>query len=112
MSISKKQLGQARENSTNAVSVYSPPEKLEATIKSIRVCNTSGAAATVRMFIDHDGTTYDETTAIVWDMVVPIGGAITDTDIHYMNLAAGNLAYRSSVANALTITVEGEEERK
>jgi len=102
-----KQLGQARENSTNAVSVYSPDASQEVIIKSIIVANTSGADAAVRIFLDDDGTTYDETTAIAWDVTIP-ANSVWDREITLcMNNAAGNLAYRSSVANALTLTAFG-----
>lgn len=107
-----KQLGQARENSTNAVSVYSPPAGAQTIIKTILITNTSGASATVRVFVDDDGTTYDESTAIVWDAQVPVNDTLSVTyqsDTLAMNNSAGNLAYKSSVANALTITVFGLE---
>jgi len=104
-----KQLGQARENSTNAVSVYSPGAGETAIIPSKGVCviNQSGAAATLRLFLDDDGTTYDETTALIWDMSCPPGLPVHYDGVITMNDATGNLAYRSSVANALTITVFG-----
>ncbi len=108
MPIQEQQLAQARENSTNAVSVYSPGASETAVIKLIEVVNTSGAAATVRLFIDDDGTTYDESTAIGgWDTPVPVDGVLEWDGFRAMNDATGNLAYRSSVANALTITVHG-----
>jgi acetyltransferase-like isoleucine patch superfamily enzyme len=102
-----QQLGQARENSTNAVSVYSPGASEEVIIKQIIVANTSGAAATVRMFHDNDGTTYDESTTVGWDVTIP-ANSVWDRGVTIcMNNAAGNFAYRSSVANALTITIYG-----
>lgn len=100
-------LGQARENSTNAVSVYSPGASEEVIIKTIIVANTSGANATVRIFHDDDGTTYDESTAIAWDVTIPANSTWDRGMTICMNNASGNLAYRSSVANALTITVYG-----
>ena len=105
-----KQLGQARENSTNAVSIYSPAVNTETIIKSIIITNTSGASATVRMFIDSNGTTYDETTAIAWDVDIPIDGVWDREVTMCMNDSTGNFAYRSSVANALTITLNGVEQ--
>ena len=105
MALTYAQLAQARENSTNAVSIYSPGAG-ETVQVLLKIANTSGAAALVRVFHDNDGTTYDERTALVWDfsldagLFLPVGGI-------FMNNAAGNLAYRSSVANALTATVYG-----
>jgi len=102
-----KLLGQARENSTNAVSVYSPDASQEVIIKSIIIANTSGAAATVRIFHDDDGTTYDESTAIAWDVAIPANSVWDRGMTLCMNNAAGNIAYRSSVANSLTISIYG-----
>lgn len=107
MAIQEKQLAQARENSTNAVSVYSPGANETAIIKSIVICNTSGSTRTFRIFLDDDGVTYDETTALYWDVVID-RESTTQIDTYWcMNDQNGNLAYRSSAANALTITVFG-----
>ncbi len=105
--ISEKQLAQARENSTNAVSIYSPGVSSTVVIKSIVVCNQSGAAATFRIFIDDDGTTYDQSTALYYDTPIAANSSIQIDTFWPMSVSAGNLAYRSSVANALTITVFG-----
>jgi len=105
MTIEYKQLAQVRENSTNAVSVYSPGagETVQAFIK---ITNTTSSTVEGRVFHDNDGTTYDETTAIVWDIDIE-PGQILEIDKIFMDNGDGNLAYRSSVANALTITVYG-----
>ena len=103
--IKYEQLAQVRENSTNAVSIYSsdPGQVVQIFVK---ICNTSGAVATVRVFHDDNGTTYDETTALFWDMTLA-AGATLEIDKIFMGDSTGNLAYRSSVANALTATVYG-----
>lgn len=104
------QLGQARENSTSAVSVVTPPTGHKHKIETIILCNQSGAAATFRIFFDNDGTTYDQTTALYYDADLPADSTLTitfDKGLYLNN--GGNLAYRSSVANAITITVFGEE---
>ena len=109
MAFQEKQLGQARENSTNAVSVYSPDTEVTGIIKFITIANTSGSDATVRMFVDDDGSTYDETTSIAWDIIIP-ADSVWDRQVFIpMDNASGNFAYRSSVANALTITLFGAE---
>lgn len=109
MAIQEKQLGQARENSTNAVSVYSPGASTTAIIKSIVICEQAGGAATFRIFLDDDGAVYDQSTALYYDIAIT-ANSTTQIDTYWaMNNASGNLAYRSSVANALTITVFGAE---
>ena len=109
MAFQEKQLGQARENSTNPVSVYSPAASTTTIISSIRVCNTTASTRKVRIFMDDDGTTYDESTALYFD--VPIDGNLTlSIDCFFaMNNSNGNFAYRTDLANALTITVFGAE---
>ena len=107
MAFQEQQIGQARENSTNAVSVYSPAASTTAVIKTIFVCNQSGASATFRLFVDDDGTTYDENTALYWDVSVPANYTLKIETFVAMNDQTGNIAYRSSVANALTITMFG-----
>jgi hypothetical protein len=107
MAIQEKQLGQSRENSTSAVSVYSPGVGETAIIKSLVLCNQSGSAATFRVFLDDDGSTYDENTALYWDAPLPANSTLQIETYLPMNNNAGNLAYRSSVANAITITAGG-----
>ncbi len=108
MAIQEKQLGQHRINSTTATSLYSPGANTTAIIKSIVVCN-QGAAALFRLFLDDNGTTYDQTTALYYDVV--IGAATTiQIDVFWpMNNSSGNLATRTSVANALTFSCWGVE---
>lgn len=107
-------MAQARENSTSAVSVHSAPLSYRDKIETIMLCNTSGSAATFRLFFDADGTTYDETTALYWNSSLPADSTLTlcfDKGL-YLDNDSGNLAYRSSVANAITISVWGTREFK
>jgi hypothetical protein len=109
MAFQEKQLGQRRDNDTSNHSVYSPGSGVTSIIRSLMVCNTSGATATFRVFVDDDGSTYTEATAVSWDFVV-LGGQTIKMDVFIaMNDASGNIAFRSSVANALTITIFGAE---
>ncbi|MBT7628771.1 MAG: hypothetical protein HN597_03580 [Desulfobacula sp.] len=105
MTIEYSQLAQARENSTNAVSVYSPGAGETVQIFA-KVANTTAATAKVRVFHDNDGTTYDETTTIAWDVEIE-PGQFLEIDKVFMDNSAGNLAYRSDTANALVMTVYG-----
>lgn len=105
MILEYKQLAQARENSTNAVSVYSPSAG-ETVQVFVKIANVTSATAAVRVFHDNDGTTYDESTALAWD--VDIGaGEFLEIEKVFMDNSSGNLAYRSETANALTCTVYG-----
>lgn len=110
MAIVGSQLGQLRPANTTAASVYSPAAATETQITTVVVCNTSGAAATFRIFQDDNGTTYDETTALYWDVTIAANDSVTFTDLKlFMNDSTGNLGVRTSVADALTFTVSGLE---
>ena len=112
MAAERIQLAQARENSTNAVSVYGTDNGHLSTLQTIMLCNTTASAVTFRLFFDEDGTTYDETTALYWDASLAAGSTLTIELLNglYMANDAGNIAYRSSVANAITITIWGTRE--
>ena len=107
--LQEKQLGQHRINSTTATSLYSPGASTTAIIKSVVVCNQSGSPATFRLFLDDNGTTYDETTALYWDATIPSDTTVQIDTYWPMNDSAGNLATRTSVANAITFTAFGVE---
>ena len=109
MAFQEKLLAQKRENTTGAVSVFSPEAGVTAVIKTIMIANTSGAAATVRVFIDDDGSIFDESTALIWDKSIATGDFLQITGFFAMDDSTGNLGYRSSVANSLVITVFGAE---
>jgi len=109
MAFQEKQLTQARENSTNAVSVYSPGASTTAIIKEIWLCNTTEAEAIYSLFCDDDGTTYNESTALVWEEALEAKGSYRIPCYIPMNDAAGNFAYKISVASAITISLFGAE---
>jgi len=104
-----KQLGQLRPANTTAASLYSPAASTETIVKSIIVSNTSGAGATYRIFNDDNGTTYDETTALFWDIVIDLDSTHTIEINLMMNVSTGNLAVRTNTNDALTFTAYGSE---
>ena len=104
-----KQLGQARPADTNAVSIYSPPANNTSIITTINVANTTAIDATYRLFHDSNGTTYDETTALAFDVTVSANTVQVHDYIIGMNDTTGNLAVRTGTANAVTFTVYGQE---
>lgn len=109
MALQEKQLGQLRPANTTAATLYSPGASTTTIIKSIVICNQTAATAKYRIFVDDDGTTYDQTTALFYD--IAIGANSTDQiDTFYaMNDANGNLAVRTDTNSALTFTCFGTE---
>ncbi len=103
-------LAQSRPGNTSAISVYSPPASTRAEILNIIVCNTTSASHDFRIFLDADGTTYNETTALFWDIPVPGESTLQIGAGWWMNKSSGNLAVRTDTASAFTFTVFGAED--
>lgn len=99
------QLAQHRENSTNAVSVYSTDANQTVQV-FIKIANTAIVNVKCSVYHDNYGSTYDETTILVSEVVLQPGSFI-EIDHIFMSEETGNLAVKSSVANALTVTVYG-----
>ena len=105
-------LGQLRPADTNAASLFSPTRGFEYRIDVIYVCEQAGATPTYRIFFDDDGATYDETTAIAYDVALTANQSLRVEGPFYMNNAAGNLGVRSSANNQITFTAFGEERKE
>ena len=105
----QKQLGQLRPSTTSAVSILSPATSSNTVVDIVIICNTSGLPATASIFHDDDGTTYDESTALAWNIEVPADTVISIELYIGMTIHFSNLAVRTSVGNALTFTAYGSE---
>lgn len=103
------QLGQSRPDDTVAVSLYSPADGIVAIVKQVIIANTSAASAKYRVCHDEDGSTYDETTALFWN--VPLATESSDViDLClYMTNSSGDLAVRTDTTEAVTFSCYGEE---
>lgn len=107
-------LAQSRPANTTAATLIAAPTAargIRLSVTRLVVCNTSGAAATFRVFHDDDGTTYDQTTALFYDC--PIGaGETIEVLAHspsggYGVKPGGALGVRTSVNSALTFSCYG-----
>lgn len=107
MAIQEQQLAQHRENSTLAVSIYSPADGETAIIKTVTLCNTTGSASTFRIFVDNNGSTYNESTAKYFEASLPANSTLDISTFWVMNNPAGNFAFQNGTANAITITLDG-----
>ena len=106
--VSGQQLAQLRPANTTAASIYAPRSQFRIEIRKFVICNTSGSAATFRIFHDDNGSTYDETTALFWDSPIDAGETVTIEEEFWMiGRSQGNVAVRTSVSNALTFTLYG-----
>jgi len=105
----RKQLGQLRPPNTTATSIYSPPASTTTIITSLVICNTTGSSVKARVFIDDDGTTYDQSTALIYDPDIAANTTVEFSIYWTMNDDNGNLAVRTETNDALTFTVFGVE---
>ena len=102
-----KVLGQLRPANTTAASLYSPGANEEVTINNLVAANLGTSSVKIRLFLDDNGTTYDETTAIGWDIEIPPGRIYKHPGVISMNDATGNLAVRTDTANDVNFTATG-----
>jgi hypothetical protein len=103
------QLAQERVSGTTAVTIFSPSKRDRYTITSILIANTTTSLVDFRLFHDEDGETYDEGSALFYD--IPLSGNCTflyEVPI-YMNNPAGGLGARTETSLALTFTVYGND---
>lgn len=104
-----KHLGQGRYNNTTNNTAYTVPASTTAQLTSIRVCNTTSSAITVRLFVTPSGGTVDQSSAIVYDFNVPANDYHEFIEKPIILEASGTVSLQNSVANAATITVSGYE---
>ena len=94
---------------TSAVSLYSPASGTTE-IQQFTICNTTTGSVTISIFKDNDGTTYDTTTALVFDSPIPAKSfLVLDNQRCNMDNAAGNIAIKASANNSITVTLDGIE---
>jgi hypothetical protein len=112
---SSRVLGQTRPANTSAASAYKPSSGILGVVTGVIICNQSATESTYRLFLDVDGTTYDETTAIAYDA----GLAAYQSEFIEFPLPglpiygkdAGNFAVRAGTSSAMTFTILGYEVR-
>ncbi len=109
MAFQEKQLAQSAPAGTTAASIYSPGASTTAIIKHITVANTGSGTIQIRIFLDDNGTTYDATTAIAYDVTLARRTMLNLSVYLPMNDATGNLAFRTDTADDACITVFGVE---
>lgn len=103
-----KILGQSAPADTNNANLYTVPAATQAVVSTILVTNTTGTAATCRIFARPAGAAAGTGNAIVYDgtvaandfTAITVGVTLAATDI---------ITVRSGTANALTFQAFGSE---
>lgn len=109
MSRYRRQLAQLRPSGTSAEVLFNPGTNKPYTIDTIVVTNVAGGGNSVDICIFHDidGTTYDESTAVVWNYTLAHGGTkVFDIEISDYQKTS-NVAVKISIANAANFTAYG-----
>lgn len=108
----RRQLGQVRPANTNATVLFQPAKNAPYCIDFINIANVGSSTIKVSVFHDRDGSTYDETTALLWESEI-----LTDGVLHMEfhrgiadYLAAGSVAVKTDVADSAVFTCYGEIE--
>ncbi len=102
-------LGQVRPPSSVAVTLYTLPALSRGIFKGLRVCNTTSGKVKYSIFAHKTGTTYDESTAIAFEVELDGNDFEWDDTFKALGTAGGTIGVRSSVPNALTFTLFGAE---
>lgn len=106
MPITPKALGQVA-LTTTAQTVYTVPSGAQATIRNIRVCNTTAGPLKVTAYLMPGAGTPTDANAILKGVTVPAGGVVDDDAIHVRE-AGGRLVALADAAG-LTLTASGAE---
>lgn len=109
MALQEKILGQNRPSSSNAMTVYTVPASTTAILSTIHICNTSSNDVTFSIFMDNTGSTYDETTALYYDVDIRSKETYKIQTHIGMDTAGGTLGVKVSQASTCTFTFNGAE---
>lgn len=108
MATTYKVLGQASPANTSNADLYTVPAGKQTVVSTLQVANVNLEEALVRVFVRIAGATAAASNAVAWDVSVPRNSVLALTT--GMTLGPGDIiTVRSSVANALTISLFGSE---
>jgi len=98
------------EIANSATSVFSPSAHASIYIvKQIIITNHEASADEFGIWLDNDGTTYDDTTVLFEDVDIDANSTVVLDMWLPMDDVVGNLAAKAGTASTLTITVSGAE---
>lgn len=110
-------LAQPRPANTSAAAGYTAPSTQSVEITRIVIANTTGSAADASVFHDDaGGSTFDQTTALYYQVAVPGNSTLTissDSVGTGIVMSPGSqLGIQTGTANALTFTIYGAVESR
>lgn len=97
----------AQQATTSAVSAYSPGSGETAIIKHLIICNHESTSQTWGLWIDNDGSTYDDGSVKFEDIAIAGNTTIMIDCFIAMNDSTGNLAIKADANSMITISGSG-----
>lgn len=107
MSGIRRILAQSRPAGTSAVTLFTQGYDDPVEVETLHLCNVTAADVVVSVFHDADGTTFDGTTALVYQHVLPANGWITLDDIIGEWTTSGAIGIQTGTADSVVFTLYG-----
>ena len=108
-------LAQSHAPNTSAYTIYGPDSRSGAGVRNIVICNTGGNAATASVYLDYDGNTFSNATAIAFSMYIPAFSTqmieFGEPGLILSGQTGSKLGVQANTANVVTFTVLGYEVR-
>ena len=105
-----KQLAQLRPMELNMITLYSSGVGKRTAIRNFEICNTTNLPAIFSIFLDTDGVTFDETTALHYEQPIPAKTTVTlRKELFMEENTSGSVGLKTNTIDALTFTMNGEE---
>lgn len=101
-------IGQLRPSNTTAAAAYTKPVKKIPLVSSIFIANTTTASAKYSIYLDADGTTYNESTALFFNVELLANSTALVEFKGSIIIDGGSIGVKTDTANALTFTIFGE----
>lgn len=108
MATNFKILGQSAPSSTSNVDLYTVGSGKQAIVSTLVIANTTSSSATTRVFVRKAGATANAATAVMYDVTIGANSHNAFTEGWAMD-ATDVVTVQSSVGNALTFTLFGQE---
>lgn len=106
-----KVLGQIKPGGTTAVTIYTVPENTETEVKEISIVNLTNQDKDFAIYIDDNGSTYDDNTIVASNVINKQIGEPRTFSIT-MDKEGGSIGVQSSSSNDINFTITGIERPK
>ncbi len=102
-----RELGQLRPANTTAASLFTPSTGQQGIVTTLVIVNVDSSSHDFRIFVDQDGTTYDQTTALYYDEALAATTTLLLSELSIPVANGGNIAVRSDTGSMFNFTAYG-----